>query len=358
VLKTRKLGSYAISDKELKIAAPVVSSSAVTEEKPNVNTGFYSAADWIDPTKGGYLATDQVKLKDGLLKANDDGILAAAPADVAQGTTVYYELDYVLSRTDMGKVKVKADWKVGDNMMTDVKVEYKKIDPNPLAVGDEYYSYVIALYTTKIDDLKDLDYVGTLTVYKTSVNNYYDKKDINFDNLYLGTPVLLTALPNGTVASSTKLVKFTDLEEETIAFDGVGEFEIDLSNQGNLYLGFSTKANTTVIDQYPEANLEFITFKGSPAFNKTGLFYMYADEGSFLYELVDGKLVAKNAVYDDDYGALKFAAKKLGAYVISDVELKLAAEATPEKPVVNTGAAVSAVAIAAMAAAAAVALKK
>ena len=72
---------------------------------------------------------------------------------------------------------------------------------------------------------------------------------------------------------------------------------------------------------YDYANLDFLTFEGEPAFNRTGDFYIYADEDAFVYEVTADGAKALDATWDEDYEAWKFRTRNLTSYVISDVEL-------------------------------------
>ena len=91
---------------------------------------------------------------------------------------------------------------------------------------------------------------------------------------------------------------------------------------------------------YNYANLHFITFEGTPSFNKTGTMYIYADKETYLYEVTDdgakaiaalptaGAATAELAAgeinglkWNEDYEAWEFKTRKLTSYVLSDVEL-------------------------------------
>ena len=72
---------------------------------------------------------------------------------------------------------------------------------------------------------------------------------------------------------------------------------------------------------YDYANLDFITFEGKPSFNRTGDFYIYADEDAYIYEVTADGAKAVEATWDEDYEAWTFRTRTLSAYAISDVEL-------------------------------------
>ena len=153
---------------------------------------------------------------------------------------------------------------------------------------------------------------------------------------------LVTDLDNVIVPNSDQpVVKFSNLDEEVITFEGVGEFEINLYKQDKLYLGFNTDFNKEIADKYPEAELEFVNFVGKPAFNKWGVFYLYADEDNkYVYEMVDGVISKVDATWDESMDAYRFAAKRFDTFIVSDVELDLSAQGTTEdgdKPNPGTG---------------------
>ncbi len=120
-----------------------------------------------------------------------------------------------------------------------------------------------------------------------------------------------------------------DADVTDIEFGNGGElalFTVNLDGQSDVNVGYSTKFDADIAAKYPEANLEFIKWTASPVFNRTGDLYIYADEDTFLYEVTaDGLKEVKKAEYDEDYGAHYLRTRKLGSYVVSDIELDLAA---------------------------------
>ncbi len=107
-------------------------------------------------------------------------------------------------------------------------------------------------------------------------------------------------------------------------------FTVDVTGQGKLNLAWNTDFNKEVADLDKSANMDFVTFEGTPSFNKNGTLYIYADKDSYLYEVVDGELEAVDADYDEDYEAWELKTRTLGGYVISDKELDLDAINTVE----------------------------
>lgn len=126
------------------------------------------------------------------------------------------------------------------------------------------------------------------------------------------------------------VIKFDDeAEEVVIEFgDGIGYFEFNAKGQKALNFAYTLDFNEEIADMFPDANLDFITWKAAPATNKTGTLYLYADEDTFIYELPSSSNAAtavlkevKNAKYNEDEGAWEIRTRKLVGYVISDKEL-------------------------------------
>lgn len=126
------------------------------------------------------------------------------------------------------------------------------------------------------------------------------------------------------------VLQFADeAEEVVIEFgDGIGYFEFNAKGQKALNFAYTLDFNEEIADMFPDANLDFITWKAAPATNKTGTLYLYADEDTFIYELPSSSNAAtavlkevKNAKYNEDEGAWEIRTRKLVGYVISDKEL-------------------------------------
>ena len=120
------------------------------------------------------------------------------------------------------------------------------------------------------------------------------------------------------------VVDFDDVRDEIeINFNDLALFTVDVTGQGKLDLRFTTDFDSEIADLDKSANMDFITFKGEPHFNKNGILHIYADDDTFLYQVVDGKLKAVKAEYKEDYEAWELKTRTLGRYVISDKELDL-----------------------------------
>ena len=284
---------------------------------------------------------------------DEDGYLVALTENTyEEGDSLYIKLNAIdMTATEAGKWKVKADWRVGGDIVDSVEIVYKKIGE-----GATNYGYYVVIKTNANATTRRSDLLGYLSIYRTSPSSA--DVDNNQKVLFAVDPanyarygipaVKLVEVLNGEIEpnSTTPVVSFKDenddyLDEEVICFQGVGEFEINLYEQGNLYLGFNTDFNKEIADKYPEAELEFVNFVGKPAFNKWGVFYLYADEDNkYVYEMVDGVISKVDATWDETMDAYRFAAKRFDTFITSDVELDLSAQGTTEggdKPNPGTG---------------------
>ena len=287
---------------------------------------------------------DEYVLADGRYVGieNEDGLITGIdPVNnyAERGDTIYIMLTEVggeMTAKVADKWKVKADWRVNGDLVDSVEIVYKKF------AADNQYRYCVAIKTDAACVTGKKDLVGILSLYRTSPSAA-EAAD--------GTKVLFAVGPNAFATygigakhlvddlygiiepdSEFPVVKFKSpaLEEEVITFEGVGEYEINLYEQGNLYLGFNMDFNNEISEKFPEAELEFVNFPGKPAFNKWGVFYLYADEDNkFVYEMKDGVISKVDATWDASMDAYRFAAKRFDTFIISDVELDLSAVNTP-----------------------------
>ena len=114
-------------------------------------------------------------------------------------------------------------------------------------------------------------------------------------------------------------------------------FTVDTTHQPKIVLSFTTDAIDEVEDKYADANLDFYVFNGA-TFKKTGELFIPADEGTYLYEIVDGAAKAVDAEYDDYDEGFYLKTKTLGAYVVSDVKLATAEAAAVDTTTTDTTA--------------------
>ena len=241
------------------------------------------------------------------------------------GDTNAYEASKVKGmyedKDDVKMPKVYATWKEG---------EAEELSIETVKFGAGNYSYAVVVTVPDVTGNKIQDLVGDIMIgsSKSSAEKYdYTKYDLQVSYAPDGVDTYYKVdFDGGDVLESGKtgIVAFDkEAGEIDIEFgDETALFTVDVTGQGKLNLAWNTDFNKEVADLDKSANMDFVTFEGTPSFNKNGTLYIYADKDSYLYEIVDGKLVAVDAEYDEDYEAWTFKTRTLGAYVISDKELE------------------------------------
>lgn len=217
---------------------------------------------------------------------------------------------------DLKKPNVYTDWRIGN---ADAEIRMVKYD-----AGDYRYSVVVTV--PENDTNKAIDLEGKIMVGRTK----NAAEDAIYGSFDLGVTYAPAAEDVKTYegetleAGKTGIYKFDSEDGEIdIEFGDQALFTVDVTGQGKLNLAWSTSFDSEIADKDKSANMDFITFKGEPSFNKNGTLYIYAADDTFLYQVVDGELKAVDADYDEDYEAWKLTTRTLGRYVISDKELDL-----------------------------------
>ena len=241
------------------------------------------------------------------------------------GDTNAYEASKVKGmyedKDDVKMPKVYATWKEG---------EAEELSIETVKFGAGNYSYAVVVTVPDVTGNKIQDLVGDIMIgsSKSSAEKYdYTKYDLQVSYAPDGVDTYYKVdFDGGDVLESGKtgIVAFDkEAGEIDIEFgDETALFTVDVTGQGKLNLAWNTDFNKEVADLDKSANMDFVTFEGTPSFNKNGTLYIYADKDTYLYQVVDGKLVAVDAEYDEDYEAWTFKTRTLGAYVISDKELE------------------------------------
>ena len=189
------------------------------------------------------------------------------------------------------------------------------------------YKYLAAIKLKSSYSTKKLDLLGSVKVVKKTSGNHDDisSKDINavvgYDSVSAGDSM--------SIDNDAPVVDFEGIEDEIeILFSNTASFTVNAKGQGDLYLGYSVKPITSVIDQNEEANIDFISFPAKPSFNRMGQLRLFASEGSYVYEMGTNGLKKVEATYDEDYEAYVIETRTLGSYVIADRELKYTVDNT------------------------------
>ena len=228
-----------------------------------------------------------------------------------------------VTKSIANKYKIYDDWKIGE--IKDMEISYKKIELFDGSWEDSKstgYRYVVAFEIPELESAKSYDVAGEIKIAKSSTK----AKDLTGMRLDATVGKFVTIEDDTIDATDLSLVKFSkDAEltdvEITWGSDEVAMFEVNVSGQGKLNLAYNTDFNKEFADKYDYANIDFVTFEGTPSFNRTGKLYIYADADTYLYEVTEDGAKAVKAEYDEDYEAWVLNTRTLKAYAISDVEL-------------------------------------
>ena len=206
----------------------------------------------------------------------------------------------ITDKEDIKSYKVKTEWSVGD-LDEKAAIELVKFRSG--------YLYAVTFTLPEGAETKYQDLAGEVSIYKNSSDLKENSGKVGI-TLNFGAEYGYTEDELGDWADlkDAEVVIFKDaagngLEgEETLVF-GDFEFEVDVTGQGKLNLKWNTDFDPEVASLDKSANMDFVTFEGEPSFNKNGTLYIYAAEDTFLYKVIDGKLTAVDASYNEDYEA-------------------------------------------------------
>ena len=242
-----------------------------------------------------------------------------------RATYYWFDRDYDYKTSN---VKAYADW---DDVEGDAEgdIDYRWVQYPEGQVFDGEYIYSVIVTVPENDGDKVLDLVGKISVGRTTTSARNAKFSVSIATEFApdGTKVnypSTTDFDGGILESgSTGIVSFDkEADEIDIEFGEQALFVVDVTGQSRLNLAWNTKFDKEFAAMYDYANLDFITFEGKPSFNRTGDFYIYADEDAYIYEVTaDGAKEINGLKWDPDYEAWTFRTRTLGSYAISDVEL-------------------------------------
>lgn len=262
-----------------------------------------------------------------VINADGDPAALKEPGDV-----VYY---VIKDKNDafIGAIKdVTSNYKLVTNNESD-----KALDASAKLVAKKFGRDInknkttVAIEVSTVNKLErdplTLDLTITLEGRKDGVENV---KVADFDNVELGFKEYDV---NGNTSVDKGWAMFDSDDEISLFFsdEEEAEFEVNVKNEKDLFLDYNNDEDETITDKFEDATLTFFNFNGNKdTFKKEGTLKLSADEDTFLYELVDGKLVAmKDAKYDAAEGVFVLKTKTLGNYIVSDTEL-VAADAEGE----------------------------
>ena len=230
---------------------------------------------------------------------------------------IYTDNDAYASKDNVKGHKVNADWLINEPAEKAAIDEIVYKDGNGAATRE-----AVVFTLPEMDENKAIELVGNLNVYKTSANKDNGMEAVT---IKIGADAVdFSAAQNddfnkGPVKFEENKVKINDVVNAT--FGDEAEFEVDVTGQGKLNLAWNTDFDKEFAAMYDYANIDFVTFEGTPAFNKTGTLYIYADEDEFVYEVTADGAKAVKAEWNEDYEAWELKTRTLKSYAISDVEL-------------------------------------
>lgn len=286
-------------------------------------------------------SNDDFKIDSAAMKYSSDKNTMTQKETIQYGKAAYfgiYKDDQLLTKyDDVEKLKVKAKWEMGSDLVESISVVKKLVDGN--------YNYYVQVKTAFKTTTSDADIIGTLTFNKKKSDESkwtLDDRDLDisinvgYEDSYLSNTELKVQDDVDNLDWDTYyLLKFDCDDDVELSFgrdnggDNEGSFTVDVSGQGKLLLYYLTTApeEDALYAANPGAKLNFLCFNNTK-FNRTGEFMYEMEDGAYAYQIVDGKLTAiPGCEYDESDEAFYFNTRVLGSYVFSDVELVDAAPA-------------------------------
>ena len=239
-----------------------------------------------------------------------------------------------LGNDNIKRYRAFADWKVNEfSKDSDISVSIETVKFGAGSSAVNKLAVVITVPDNFDKTNKDISGVITLAKTKAGVDNVLEQQNVkvsitvapNSDG-YDQTPGSYDKFDGSAVVdSSVGLVDFDqDAGEIDIEFaDGidVAMFSVDVTDQTKLNLAWNTKHDAEIAELFSDVNIDFLTFEGTPTFNKNGTLYIYADENSYIYGVTDKGLEDIKASYNDEYGAWEIRTRTLRSYAITDGEV-------------------------------------
>ena len=256
----------------------------------------------------------------------EDNTVTHVDGDVEPGEDIYIgvvanDVDGTPTADDFDNYRVTATWDYGSKFVSKPEITTIKVGSDRIAV--------IKLDARGSVGTKAQDVVGTIKITGKSgaLVNGEDELTLPIEFTYAWGETE----GDGYIDASTPVVYFDGIDgEATLEFDGDIEFVVDVTSQDDMFIKMDTNVVHSLIDAYPDANLDFINFEGTPTFNKTGTVYIPADDEGYIYSRVGNELTLIKDAWDEDEGAYVFKTRTLGDWVISDTKLDLDEVAEPE----------------------------
>ena len=228
---------------------------------------------------------------------------------------------YTVSSDYDKKVVARADWKVGEAETSIEKIKFP--DTTTLSTSDSKYVYCLVVTMPENQTNKKADVAGTVQVGRSTSAAKDSIGEVKVEFSYYADATDNADVSKDLVKDKTGIVDFSNEDGEIdINFEDVATFTVDVDGQVKLNLAWHTDFDKEFGAKYDYANLSFITFEGTPSFNKNGTLYIYAeDKNTFVYEVTEDGAKAFDAKWNEDSEAWELKTRKLTKYVLSDVEL-------------------------------------
>lgn len=237
---------------------------------------------------------------------------------------------YVNEYDAVRSARIKKSWDIGGSLVDDVEIVKKRFTPSDAYTASERYIYFLAITMKEKTSASTHDLSGTVKLSKSGSNGFDEiRVDVNLEVGY-ASPTDDNMIPE-TPAVFKEGDGFSGDSDETFYFeaDDYSWFEVSTNGQGKILLGMDTEFDEDIASKYPEANLDFWNGNGA-SFNKIGELHLYAEPGSYLYQInSNGKLIRPAYSYDRSEECFVIKTRTLGRYVISDVKLNISSIEAP-----------------------------
>ena len=184
------------------------------------------------------------------------------------------------------------------------------------------YRYFVAVYTKSSHNVKPVDFIGSVKILKKNQSTSTSAETKVINTVVAFDKAEVTGSFHN-VDNSQPVLDFSNAEGEVeLTFGDMAMFVVNVTNQSDLHMGYTTKPDTKILDQNPNANIEFLSFEAKPSFGRIGTMMLMNNEEIYVYENTNTGLKEIKVQYDEDYEAYAFKTRNLTSYVISDRELK------------------------------------
>ena len=279
----------------------------VTEEKSVA--GIKVTAQWDD--NGEYVDSVGIARKDGHYSVF---VKIKESSSISDDLVVSGKI-YLKGNSGSGDTKEKID----AYFTVDIPIGYYRVTSDELA---DPYSDMLSvngkkLYVTDrevIYDLGDITEDSFKIYYGGQEVRYYDER-VEISGGEDGGDIDISSMNNG-VATQSIPENWRDSYGSSHIY---AIAETDVTNVEDILLYYNTDTVEEVAAAYPLADIDYLKLAGN--FKKTADVTIYADPGTYLYQWANGKLTKVDAEYDEFDESFNFTAKRLGQYIIANLEL-------------------------------------